>query len=451
MPKKDYKIAVLAYLKANANKEISREDLITNTGISKSRLSEILNSIRDDGYTIKTPPRSGVIILELNNADSVLPVLKDSDWRQWTILFLLSRFGALTFREIILKSLQLKDYEFLDADYLLDTDEGSAYDDNHLIKSLRENGNSYSEAEDVSVADDFLSVTGMRKDLNKLRDLELVEQVQGTQVKYALTTAAPYIIPISEDSLFEFCQKHESNQSTTSELVPVEIAYQKIKHIIDYEQYDFNQRRFGKINQISETQIAKFNDFISHPYSTNLLQLNSSYNGIERHNIFATGLLFYCVETSAFYALGYSYSHSRTEAVRIGWISSITNLIDKNDLFHSDEYYKIYDEMFSAGYDESPYQVKVLFQDFGNIYTRFSNLCNVRKNAAITVIENPPENCIYKYLYTDTIRGLSDFARFLRGFGYSVLAMEPPELKQMMINTYTRSLSFYEKVNNKDD
>lgn len=447
MAKRDYKIAVLNYLKDNANKDITRNDLITNTNISKSRLSEVLNSIKDDGFTIISPPRSGFIRLEMSDEDTVLPALKDSDLRQWIIILLLSIYGELTFKELIIKALQLKDYEYIDANFLLDLGEGSSYDDNHLIKSLREKSKMISEDSNTSVADDYLSVTSMRKDLFVLRNMELVQLVHGEQTKYSLTATAPYIIPINEDSLYEFCQRHEANFSTTSELLPIKLAYQKIKNLVAYEQYDFEQRRFGKFNQINKEQIDKFNIFISHPYSTNVLQLNSSYNGIERQNAFATALLFYCVETSSFYALGYSFSHARTEAIRIDWISSIIDLPKDNEIYHSPEYYAKYDEMFSAGYDDTCYSVKVLFQEFGNIYTRFTNLANVRKNAVITLIENIPDDCIYKYVYTDKIRGLSDFARFLRGFGYSALAVEPPELKQMMINTYTRSLTFYEEGN----
>ncbi len=445
MAKKDYKYAVLNYLKEHTNTAITREELITKTGISKSRLSEVLNSIKKDGFNIVTPPRSGQITLETTDEENILPEIKDSDLRQWLIIFLLSRYGSLAFRELIMRALQVKDYEFLSFDNLINSYDIEAYDDNHLIKALRAYSSSLHSTDQISVAKEFLSVTSMRKDLTTLRQKGLVELVSGNKTKYELSSAAPYILPISEDSLYYFCQRHETTLSTTSELIPVKSAYQKIKNIISYEQYDLKQRLFGKINQISKKQIKKLNEYISHPYSTNLLQLNTSYNGIERHNTFATGLLFYSVETSAFYALGYSYSHSRTEAIKIEWLSSITNLPEKNNLFHSKEYYEKYEEMFSAGYDDLSYKVKVLFQDFGNTYTRFANLSNVRKHSSLSEIENPPKDCIYRYIYTDTVRGLSDFARFLRSFGYSVLAISPPELKQMMVNTYTRSLSFYEK------
>jgi len=448
---KEYQAAVLNYLKDNANSAVTRDELIQHTGISKSRLSEVLNSIKNNGFTISTPPRSGLIILETTDEEIILPELKDSDIRQWLIIFLLSRYKALTFRELVCRTLQIKDYTFFESDYLSELDDNPAYDDNHLIKVLRENNNILSTSENPSVAKNLLSITGMRKDLTFLRDLGLVTIERNAQTKYTLTSVAPLLLPVNQDRLYDFCVRQESTLSTTSELLPVKIAYEKIKNVISYEQYDLNQHRFGKINQISKEQIEKLNDFISHPYNTNLLQLNTSYNGIERHNTFATGLLFYSVETSAFYALGYSFSHARTETIRIEWLSNIIDLPEANTIFHSKEYYEKYNDMFSAGYDDTAYPVKVLFQDFGNIPTRFLNLTKVRKNAAISLIENKPDNCIYQYIYTDTIRGLSDFARFLRGFGYSVLAMEPPELRQMMINTYTRSLSFYEKEINRNE
>lgn len=446
MAKTDYKANVLDYLKQHIDEDITRDELIQNTGISKSRLSEILNSIREDGYVITTPPRSGIVKLENSNL-TILPTLKDSDVRQWLILFLLSRFGKLTFRDLVLKTLQVKEYNFIDAEYLLRLNNRNVYDDNHIIKSIRVNGaNNFLSEEEIQVASDFVSVTTLRKDLYDLRNQGFVKLNEEQKVTYEMTAKAPFLIPISEESLLELCQKYEDNQTVTTELVPLKSAYKKMQMILNLEDSEKTQRRFGKINQISKKQIQTFNDFISHPYKTNRLQINSSFNDKERHDVISVGLLFYSIETSSFYALVNNHTQNRIESIRLDYIDSIDDLDTSNTIFHSDTYYKMYDEMFSAGFDPEVSHVKVLFQDFGNIVTRFKNLETIRNTSSIRLINNPPENCVFKYVYEDDVRGLYDFAKFLRSFGYSVLAVEPPELKDIMTNTYNRALQKYNEL-----
>lgn len=103
--------------------------------------------------------------------------------------------------------------------------------------------------------------------------------------------------------------------------------------------------------------------------------------------------------------------------------------------------------MFGPGFNKEVYHVKVLYSDsYNNIKTRFDNLSSIREYATIREIGNPPDDCPYKYVYEDNIRGLEDFARFLRSFGSSVLALEPPELTKKMVYTYNRIIKKNEKM-----
>lgn len=232
MAKQDYKQIVLDYLLQHSDEDIERTTLIKDTGISKSRLSEVIHDIRNDGHLILTPPRSGMIRLESASNAVVIPSIKDSDLRKWLILFLLSYYGRLTFRELILRSLQIKEYGYINSEYLLNENSRKAYDDNHLIKSLRLNAsNEFISEDEIDVASDIISVTTLRKDLTALRNQGIVRQHKGRQITYELTETAPYIIPISGDSLFRFCQEYEDNISSMSELVPIKQAYVPVKKI----------------------------------------------------------------------------------------------------------------------------------------------------------------------------------------------------------------------------
>ena len=49
-------------------------------------------------------------------------------------------------------------------------------------------------------------------------------------------------------------------------------------------------------------------------------------------------------------------------------------------------------------------------------------------------------------IYEDTIRGLQDFAGYLRRFGRSVIVDEPADLKEKMIFSAQRTISRYEEI-----
>ncbi len=223
-------------------------------------------------------------------------------------------------------------------------------------------------------------------------------------------------------------------------------TYTKINRLINLEEGDSNSHRYGKINDISTEQIETFNAFIRNNYKTNIIQFESGYGESQIKSEFAVGLLFYSVETSCFYALGENITSKRIESRRIDRIRNIETLKEKNYCFQSNKFYKIYEEIFSSSYEQNVSHVKVLVQDFGNIINRFNDLCKSRKCATLRPIESPPPACIYTHVYEDDIRGLSDFSRYLRTFGMSVLAVSPPELKEKMINTYIKTIERYEEI-----
>lgn len=444
MAKIDFKNKIIEYLNQHPNEDISRDMLMNETGISKSRLSEIVTSIKLDGYNIISPPRSGIIRFEPSEKVEALSPIKDSDIRQWLILFLLSKYEHLSFRELLLKMMSLRDFSLEQMKILLDSESNTQqYDDTHLIKNIRKNTSKALANNRVEVAKEVISVTTLRKDLTELRNLGFVSMVQNEHTTYQLTSTAPYIIPISGDSLYEFCQKYEEAASTISDLEPLKQAYNHIRTIINLENSNSTMHRFGKVNDISEQQIDSFNAFISHPYKTNLLQFESTYNEITTTDEFAVGLLFYSVETGAYYALGKNHTKGLIESRRLDWIQKITTLKKKHREFHHKKYYEIFDEMFSSYYEKDSHHVKVLFSKYGNVARRFRDLQEVRPKSSIRPIQNPPVDFGYDYIYEDTIRGLSDFSRYLRSFGYSVLALEPQELQDKMLYTYNRIIERY--------
>ena len=109
--KSNAKELLIDYLLTNPGVDISRESIIQNIGISNSRLSELINAIRSDGYDIITPNRSGIVRLEstkIINTD-----ITPKEVRQWLIILTLSKLGIATYIELVCGVLSIADSTYL--------------------------------------------------------------------------------------------------------------------------------------------------------------------------------------------------------------------------------------------------------------------------------------------------------------------------------------------------
>lgn len=108
----------------------------------------------------------------------------------------------------------------------------------------------------------------------------------------------------------------------------------------------------------------------------------------------------------------------------------------ENSFFNDDKIIKKIDLMFGSSLD-GPYDVKVEFNNVFNISEKLNKLHKHRENSSLIKLED-------KLIYTDTIYGIQDFARYLRGFGLACRVLEPKELRDIMRKTYERILENYE-------
>lgn len=88
--------------------------------------------------------------------------------------------------------------------------------------------------------------------------------------------------------------------------------------------------------------------------------------------------------------------------------------------------------------DDEPVSVKVRFYDEFNVIEKVENRMASRPEARL---ERETEST---YLYTDIVAGLDEFRRWLRSFGSSAEALEPPELRRAMQQTAEALLSLYD-------
>ena len=436
--KNNAKEILIDYLLANPGVDISRESIIQNTGISKSRLSELINAIRSDGYEIITPNRSGIVRLE--SAKIINTDITPKEVRQWLIILTLSKLGTATYIELICGILSIAD-----STYLYDgisTDEN--YSDMDILEYLKEN-NSGAKYD----IDQNLPLPTLRKDLRALIQDGFIEKKRmqykgGIHVIYSISEKSPAILFESEDELFDFMSFYDTFKNSFSNTKPLATLYKKCANIYDWASYDSSTQIYGKSNRIDKHQLKCLNNFIKYPYKTKTLEINYLARDEAMKLTISSGLLFYSVETNCFYLLCFNMDNKSIMQLRLDRIASIREGDEKNNKYRVTTILNIYEEMFSASFEPEKAHVKVIFQDFGNIKERLSALHNKRKFSKLYDISPLSEEIPHSIMYEDDLRGVSAFARYLRSFGSSALVLEPSSLQALMIQSNQLTLKNYE-------
>lgn len=436
--KNNAKEILIDYLLANPGVDISRESIIQNTGISKSRLSELINAIRSDGYEIITPNRSGIVRLE--SAKIINTDITPKEVRQWLIIFTLSKLGTATYIELICGILSIADSTYLYNG--ISTDDN--YSDMDILEYLKEN-NSGAKYD----IDQNLPLPTFRKDLRALIQDGFIEKKRmqykgGIHVIYSISEKSPAILFESEDELFDFMSFYDTFKNSFSNTKPLETLYKKCANIYDWASYDSSTQIYGKSNRIDKQQLKCLNNFVKYPYKTKTLEITYLARDEAMKLTISSGLLFYSVETNCFYLLCFNMDNKSIMQLRLDRIASIREGDEKNNKYRSNTFLKIYEEMFSASFEPKKTHVKVIFQDFGNIKERLSALHNKRKFSKLYDISPLSEEIPHSIMYEDDLRGVSAFARYLRSFGSSALVLEPFSLQALMIQSNQLTLKNYE-------
>lgn len=433
---------LINYLLSRAGEEIRREEIIQNTQISKSRLSELINVLRADGYEISTPNRSGKVKIDSNT--TIAKNITPKEIRQWLIILSLSKLGKATYIELICSLLSIADSTYLYEK--ITTDE--KYSDMDILNYLEKTNRIAKD--DI---DTFLSLPTLRKDLHELIENGFITQQRipyknNTHVVYFLSEKSPLILFESEDEIYDFMIFYDNFKSSLSNTTPLDSLYKKITYIYDWESYESSTYIYGKLNQINPMHLDYLSKFIQYSYKSKSLFIE--YRGKEKKLNFTidSGLLFYSIETNCFYLLCINTSNKEIMQLKVDHILSIRESPTENDHYKSAQFMNIYQEMFSTSYEPQKTHVKILFQDFGNIRERICSLHRKRKNSKLYDIEPININIPHTIVYEDDIRGISAFSRYLRSFGSSALVLEPFDLRELMINSCKKIISNYEVTPN---
>lgn len=443
--KNNAKEVLIDYLLSKSDTDIARDTIIKETGISKSRLSELINEIRSDGYEIITPNRSGIV--RLKSGKNINHDITPKEVRQWLIILALSKLGTATYIELICSILSI-----VDSTYLY---EGISIDDNYSDMDILEYLEKYNSSAKYDI-DHYLPLPTFRKDLHSLIKDGFIDQKRlpykdGIHVVYSISEKAPAILFESEDELYDFMTFYDSFKASLSNTEPLESLYRKCTLIYDWESYDTTTQIYGKSNYIDYNQLKHLNRFVQYPYKTKTLDITYFARDGAMDIIISSGLLFYSVETNCFYLLCTNMNNESIMQLRLDRIVSIQEGKEKNKNYRSLSFMNMYEEMFSTSFEPEKSHVKVLFQDFGNIKERLTVLHNKRKFSKLYEIEPLSDDIPHCIVYEDDLRGLSDFSRYLRSFGSSALVLEPASLRDLMIQSNLKILKNYEGIINENE
>ena len=379
-------------------------DLCQALGMSRSSLSDDLRAIMTTGDVLLSP-KKGLYIFNEQYAGLQRPYSKidQKAVRRWMILLSLQQ-DPRTYEEIL--------------EYLLDA--GIPCAENVLYKDL-----------------EALQQEGLMQ-----RHNEGKQRLYSSSVLYETDSAE--------------VRRFQSRSSTGSrvQISALESLNLKIKHSLppqgdpeaaDLPPDDLKQvTSAGKRSLLNEEQFRVLQDFERYPYQDR--ELRVTYLSNRDSEIFRdlqTGVLVYVVETSRIYLMGRSprrfsdeASHYQYTIIPMDRIVRIETGTRANVCYDAPEFHTICREMFQISTEE-PMKVRVRFQNLSFIREKIERLCTIRKTARLEVIGD-------ELLYTDTVRGVGDLARYLRRFGRSVIVDEPASLRQRMIDSSLRTIALYE-------
>lgn len=256
---------------------------------------------------------------------------------------------------------------------------------------------------------------------------------------YRLSTQAPVIWTINSTVLEQFYEKQILYHQTT----PVQLTFKNFERKVDFfvnngiSQSETPYYTHGRSNLLPVEEKQILIQLQMQPYQTNQLHVcfRSGKEDVESV-LFCTGLCVYSMDKNHFYLLG--ETSGKKIILRMDRILSFKPTEETNYIYRSQEYQQIYNEMFSISIDD-PVHVRIRFQRIYWIEKKVELLKSMRKKATLTSTEK-------ELVYEDTIRGLQDFAGYLRRFGRSVIVDEPADLKEKMIFSAQRTISRYEEI-----
>ena len=202
----------------------------------------------------------------------------------------------------------------------------------------------------------------------------------------------------------------------------------------------------GRQNSFPDNINSQLKSLNKLPYEDKQLNLVFSSPRLteKQQFLFSVGILFYSTETNQCYLLGKSEKQEKL-LVRLDRIdfkattaSDVPNSISDTEKITLNQ---IYAEMFSAALDD-PEEVEIHFDAYSkNIESKVNALHKYRSTTSRITQDFIDDK--KTLIYTDTIRGLSSFAHYLRTFGYGAKVIRPQKLRDMLLTSAQQVFNNY--------
>ena len=382
---------IVNYLKENGR--VTSHELCEAFKMSRSSLSDDIHAINQQAPIIVSPSRG---IYELVEEFSVRAKLDRCHIRRWYIMLLLSEHPA-EFKEI----LSALDKAGIPISINTLYSDLKIMKQNQYVTSFSDNGRTLYSSRRLVAAD--------------RSDIERYFSSKNTKNAYPRILIDSYNT-INEKLAHSFMTDNQNVLDSSS------------------------LRLTNRYNLFSKEQLGLLEEFQAFPYKEYYLSIPYKTNtGSVIISHIAIGLIIYSVETNRLYLLGKNDEDLKTIIPLDHVLMNEITVLEEhaNHSYQSAEFQRIFDEMFHLSM-EAPVKVRVRFENIPSISSKLQRLTETRMLSKTEIINDGRE-----ILYTDTLRGLEDFARYLRRFGRSALVDEPPELRERMIATSRKVLSLY--------
>ena len=300
---------------------------------------------------------------------------------------------------------------------------------------------------------------------NSLLEEGYVRTVGGKDGKlcYELTEASPIHLVLDDDTAFQWQSMLQSFSGKHRQADLLRKIERKLTALTENETDE--ARVFRTVGRQGHTErylpaLKKLQD-VDYRRKKIRIHYAGGKQGQKQIINFKVAMIVYSDDKDAMYLFGRNTSHRNDEILDITKIREVEVTDEENDLYGSRRFKGIYDEMFSISMEE-PVDVCVAFQDVGNVYLKLENLTRTRRKQATLRRVRPEErNSIEDrrllseisseikehgvILYRDRLRGLEDFAKYLRTFGQSVQVLAPKSLQDRIRRGIRETLEHYEK------
>jgi len=270
--------------------------------------------------------------------------------------------------------------------------------------------------------------------------------LQYSEGKLRKTFDTPVSYKLTEKDIYALLNKVaiEKHGEAYSELL--EQIEQKLNNDIVYklgEKHTFTDR----VYTFEKKRSVDFNKgmalFKRVPYRERLLKIRyRTKSGAVLEKEIGVGALVYSEERAKLYLLAWTVENQQFSIYNLETIVQVEKTEGKNEYFMCREICNIVDEMFVVSVEE-PYEVELEVTNVYNTREKFERLCKKRKYGKIVGTE-----AAAVFRYQDRIRGLDDFARYIRGFGRACRVLAPEPLAEKIMASNDEIIKMYEQYLN---